>query len=109
MRYFEPLKEKLSKSGVLQIDENDKILCMEEKPKEPKSNWCCPPFYFYVSEDAKRIKQGIECGCGTDAPGSYVAWLSTQTTVYAMEMPGRRYDIGNLESYQEVQKNYKGI
>ena len=109
MRYYEPEKERLSKSGVLQVDENDKILCMEEKPEEPKSNWCCPPFYFYVREDANRIKQGIESGCGTDAPGSYVSWLSKQTSVYAMEMPGHRYDIGNLESYQAVQKNYKGI
>jgi len=26
-----------------------------------------------------------------------------------MEMPGRRYDIGNLESYEKVQKEYKGL
>jgi hypothetical protein len=24
-------------------------------------------------------------------------------------MPGKRYDIGNLESYEKVQKEYKGI
>ena len=29
--------------------------------------------------------------------------------VYSMEMPGSRYDIGNLESYEAVQKNYRGI
>jgi hypothetical protein len=29
--------------------------------------------------------------------------------VYAMEMPGSRYDIGNLESYEKVKKEYKGI
>ena len=43
------------------------------------------------------------------APGSYIAWLCTQTKVYAMEMPGSRYDIGNLESYEQVQKQYKGV
>jgi hypothetical protein len=26
-----------------------------------------------------------------------------------MEMPGKRYDIGNLESYEKVCKEYKGI
>jgi len=26
-----------------------------------------------------------------------------------MEMPGKRYDIGNLESYQQVQQEYQGI
>ena len=42
-----------------------------------------------------------------DACGSCIAWLCTQTTVHAMEMPRKRYDIGNLESYESVQKEYK--
>jgi len=109
MRYFEPMEKKLTKCGVVLIDKNDRILDMEEKPAQPKSNWCCPPFYFYTREDAKLIQKGIDSGCGTDAPGSYIAWLCTQTVVHAMEMPGSRYDIGNLESYEKVQKEYRGI
>ncbi len=109
MRYFEPNDKKLSKSGVLEIDENDKILNMEEKPEKPKAHWCCPPFYFYKKQDARCIEKAIADGCGVDAPGSYIAWLCKQTTVHAMEMPGKRYDIGNLESYQAVQQSYKGI
>lgn len=109
MRYYEGVTEKLKKCGVVLIDEKDKILDMAEKPEEPKSNWCCPPFYYYTREDAKLVEKGIASGCGTDAPGSYIAWLCTQTEVHAMEMPGRRYDIGNLESYKQVQEDYKGI
>ena len=109
MRYFEREERKLSKSGVLEIDENDKVLGMEEKPAQPKTHWCCPPFYVYKKQDAKRIEKGIQEGCAVDAPGSYIAWLCKQTAVYAMEMPGKRYDIGNLESYQAVQQAYQGI
>lgn len=109
MRYYEPEAQKLSKCGVVEIDENDRILSMVEKPAQPKSNWCCPPFYFYTAADAELVKVGIEGGCGVDAPGSYSAWLCTQTLVHAMEMPGKRYDIGNLESYEAVQKDYCGI
>ena len=109
MRYYEAEEKCLRKCGVAQIDENDLILSLEEKPAEPKSNWCTPPFYFYTREDAKRVKDGIEQGCGTDAPGSYIAWLCGQTKVHSMEMPGSRYDIGNLESYQQVQATYRGI
>jgi glucose-1-phosphate thymidylyltransferase len=109
MRYFEAVKEKLSRSGVATIDENDKIIDMEEKPAQPKSNWCCPPFYYYTREDARLVKKGIEAGCGVDAPGSYIAWLCKQTTVHAMEMPGTRYDIVNLESYEKAQTDNKGI
>lgn len=109
MRYYEASEQKLRKCGVVQVDENDNILGMEEKPAEPKSHWCCPPFYYYTAEDARLVKKGIESGCGTDAPGSYIAWLCTQTKVHAMEMPGSRYDVGNLESYTKIKNEYKGI
>ena len=108
MRYFEKDMKKLTKCGVLEI-EDDLVVGMEGKPAEPKSNWCCPPFYFYKKEDISDIEGAIKDGCGTDAPGSYVAWLCKKTKVNAMEMPGNRFDIGNLESYEKVKKEYKGI
>ena len=109
MRYYEPAVERLRKCGVVSIDADDVITAMEEKPAEPKSHWCCPPFYFYTREAASWVARAIAGGCGTDAPGSFIAWLSTQTKVHAMEMPGRRFDIGNLESYRQVQRDYRGI
>ncbi len=104
MRYYEPLEEKLRKCGVLQVDSDGLILGMEEKPSEPKSHWACPPFYFYRREDAMRIPEAIASGCGVDAPGSLVAWLSSKAPVHAMEMPGKRFDIGNLKSYEAVKE-----
>lgn len=109
MRYFEPEFKKLLKTGIVTVDENDKILEMTEKSPTPATNWCCPPFYYYIEEDARLVKKGIKEGCGTDAPGSFIAWLCKQTTVHAMEMPGSRYDIGNLQSYEKVKAEYKGI
>lgn len=110
MRYYEAQESKLVKCGVVEIDEADRILSMEEKPAQPKSHWCCPPFYVYAKGDVCRVKEAIEGGeCGTDAPGSFIAWLSQKAAVHAMEMPGSRYDIGNLASYEQVQRDYKGI
>ena len=109
MRYYEPDDKKLLKTGVVTIDSNDKILKMTEKSPNPATHWCCPPFYYYTQQDVQLVQKGIDSGCGTDAPGSYIAWLCTQTTVHAMEMPGSRYDIGNLESYEKVKSEYKGI
>lgn len=109
MRYFEPDEARLYKCGIVETDADDRVLSMEEKPAQPRSHWCCPPFYYYTKADARLVARGIEAGCGTDAPGSYIAWLCTQTSVHAMEMPGSRYDIGNLESYRTVCETYKGI
>lgn len=109
MRYWEESEAKLHKTGVAVVDEQDRIVEMEEKPAEPKSHWCTPPFYIYKASDVGLVKTGIENGCGVDAPGSFIAWLSGQTAVHAYEMPGKRYDIGNLESYEQVQREYHGI
>ena len=109
MRYYEPNGKKLLKSGVVTIDENDQVLQMTEKSPTPATHWCCPPFYYYTEKDAALVEKGIANGCGTDAPGSYISWLCEQTTVHAMEMPGKRYDIGDLASYEKVKAEYIGI
>ena len=44
--------------GIMEIDENERILSVEEKPEKPKSNYCITGLYFYpkgVSEKAKRV------------------------------------------------------
>lgn len=109
MRYHEPDECRLTKCGVVCVDSDDRITFMEEKPAVPKSHWCCPPFYFYTRSDARLVREAIAQGCGTDAPGSFISWLSTHSTVHAMEMPGSRYDIGNIESYMRVCESYNGI
>lgn len=109
MRYYEHNWDRLLKTGVVTVDETDRILRMTEKSPNPETHWACPAFYYYTREDAALVAKGIASGCGTDAPGSYLAWLCTQTPVYAMEMPGERYDIGNLETYEKAQTEYKGI
>ena len=45
--------------GIMDFDENMKILSVEEKPQNPKSNYCITGLYFYpkgVSEKAKTVK-----------------------------------------------------
>ena len=107
MRYYEADEAKLHKTGVAEVDADGLILSMEEKPAQPKSHWCCPPFYYIAKSDVPKVKEAIEAGCGVDAPGSFIAWLSAQTLVHAWEMPGPRYDIGNLASYEQVKKIFK--
>ena len=108
MRYFEENKEKIKKSACVSVDKSDKLILMEEKPSEPKDNWCCPPFYIYSKEVVSMVSEALENGCPYDAPGSYIAYLYKKVAVYAMEMPGHRYDIGTLDSYEYIkEKVYK--
>ena len=109
MCHEERVLEKQQRTAIITKDSNDLITSYEEKPKEPKGIHAVPPFYYYRMDDAKKIPEALKMGCNADAPGSFAAWLSKQTKVHAWEMPGRRYDIGNMESYQQVQREYKGV
>jgi len=72
MRYYEPDAARLRKSGVACVDADDRIVSMEEKPAEPASNWCTPPFYFYRAEDVKKIHV-------SDAVKEYIVAIANAT------------------------------
>ncbi len=109
MRHYEESIEKLKRTGVVQLD-GDKVIEMQEKPQLPKSNWAVPPFYIYCKDDLIKIVNGVDNAvCNTDAPGSFIAWFCKKSDVHAYCMPGKRYDIGNLESYKYIKSNYKGL
>lgn len=109
MCHKETRLEALRKTAVINFDGNGLILDYEEKPLQPKGSYAVPPFYFYKADDLSRIDEALAEGCGCDAPGSFAAWLSAKVPVHAYIMPGKRYDIGDMESYRHIRETYMGI
>lgn len=81
-----------------------KVLSFEEKPEEPKSDVTVPAFYIYKKETLPLFKKYLDEGNNPDAPGHFVPWLINKKTVHAWILPGKRYDIGTLDSYKRVQE-----
>ena len=104
MCHEQPSIERLQRTGVVVLDENNKVLNMEEKPLVPKSHWAVPPFYIYLKKDLKLVRHSVENGCGKDAPGNLAHYMVDNTDMHAWPMNGGRFDIGSLDSYEEAKK-----
>ena len=102
MCHEQPSIEKLQRTGVIVLDDNDKVLNMEEKPQQPKSHWAVPPFYIYLKKDLDKVRHSVENGCGKDAPGNLAHYMVEQVEIHAWKMTAGRFDIGSLDTYKEA-------
>ncbi len=99
--------ERIKRTGVVEIDENGLVVGFQEKPAEPRSNLGVPPFYLYKKETLPLISQFLDEGNKGDAPGHFIPWLLRKKEVKAFRFEGQRYDIGTLESYEEVKRIFE--
>ena len=109
MCHEQPSIERLQRTGVVVLDEKNRVLNMEEKPVVPKSHWAVPPFYIYLKKDMELVKSSVENGCGKDAPGNLAHYMVDRTEVHAWPMSAGRFDIGSLDSYEEAKKIFGGV
>lgn len=106
MYHEQPSIEKLQRTGVIVIDDNNRVLEMAEKPQVPKTHHAVPPFYIYQKKDFDLIRHALENGCGNDAPGNLAHYLAEHTVMHAWPMTGGRFDIGSLDTYYEACEKY---
>ncbi len=99
--------EALKSLGVAEMDENGKIIGLEEKPQEPKSNKAAFATYMYTKDTVKLFRQYIDEGNKPDAPGNFLHWLHTRKPVYGWIMTGECYDVGTLAALEEVREIFK--
>jgi len=99
--------ERLRRSGVINVDEQWRVISFEEKPENPESNLAVPPFYIYKKDTLPLINEYLKEGNNPDAPGNFIPWLIKKKDVYAFKFEGERYDIGTPESYEAVIRLYE--
>ena len=99
-------EEALKQFGIALLDENSKVIDIEEKPQNPKSSNVVFATYIYQKSTLPLFEEYIAAGNKPDAPGYFVEWLYKRKDVYAYRFQGECYDIGTPESYREVCQLY---
>ena len=89
--------------GIALLDSDGRVIDMEEKPREPKSDCGVFATYMYKRETIPLIKQYLAEGNKLDAPGFFVSWLYKRKPVYAYVMNGKCYDIGTPEALEQAE------
>ena len=98
--------ENLKRLGVVETDENMKIVGFEEKPEQPKGKYAATAVYLYPRSVVPVFKQYIDEGNKPDAPGNFVAYLYKRLPVYGYAFEGEWFDVGTHEALAQVNELY---
>jgi glucose-1-phosphate thymidylyltransferase len=88
--------------GVAELDADDRVVGLEEKPAEPRGDLAATAAYLYRPEDAALIGPYLDEGNPPDAPGNFVVWLYARAPVYGFRFEGGWMDIGDPEQLLEA-------
>lgn len=94
-----------SRFGVAELDANGKIMELEEKPENPKSDLAIVGMYVFEPEIFKTIEQ-IEPGKNGEYQITDAMRLQIEQgkDLYALEHEGEWFDIGTKDSYIQANK-----
>ena len=95
-------RELLTQYGVVELDEHDRVVGLEEKPAEPKSDLAATASYLYLPDHLALLPRYLEEGNPPDAPGNFMVWLHTREPVYGYRAEGEWHDIGDLSQLLEA-------
>jgi len=94
--------ELAKKYGIVDVDEDDRVVGFVEKPEDPPTTLCATATYFYDLEHVRLISTYLAEGNPSDQPGNFIAWLHTRAPVYAYRFQGEWYDIGDRDQLLEA-------
>ncbi len=103
------------KYGILELDENNKVINFLEKPRSTTSRFACPCFYFFHKNSLELLQEFLEESKNNpdhtiedrDATGKFLAWvINNQRFKFFAEKIQGRIDVGGLQSYKDAKKYF---
>lgn len=108
VRDLKKIEEVREKFGVVELDDNSKVIGFQEKPKEPKTTLAATACYIFTKEDVKEIELYLDADNPPDNAGDFIKWLANHKSVYAFVFTENWFDIGSFENLGKAREEFNG-
>lgn len=104
--YALPERALACRYGALSVDEQDRVLQLEEKPPRPRSGLVSMAVYFFPYPALDWVLQYVGSDQSAESLGAFIQWLIGHHPVFAYRFSGSWFDIGDQESYTKAQEQF---
>jgi len=93
--------------GVAQLDGEDRVIDLEEKPEHPKSDLISTATYVFGRDHVRLVARYLAEGNPPDPPGRFLVWLAEREPVYGYRFAGEWFDIGDPAQLLDADNRYR--
>lgn len=90
-------------SEVTLAPDGRRVASFREKPADPRSDLSAIAAYLFPGDLPVRVRAYLQAGGNPDAPGHFLAWLASCTTMEATPLDGAWIDIGSPEDLAKAE------
>jgi glucose-1-phosphate thymidylyltransferase len=92
----------LRQYSVIEVDENDRVVSLVEKPEDPRGTLAGVAIYLLRRGHVPLVRGYLDEGNVPDQPGRLFVWLYPRVAVYAYRFEGDWLDIGDRDQLLEA-------
>lgn len=93
--------------GVVELDADDRVIGLEEKPEHPRSDLVSTATYLFSREHLALLDRYLAEGNAPDPPGRFLVWLYEREPVYGFRFAEEWLDIGDPGQLLEADNLYR--
>jgi glucose-1-phosphate thymidylyltransferase len=101
--------ELVKKYSSIDVDANDRVTHLVEKPERPTSTLVGTASYIYHRDHVPLIRRYLDEGNAPDQPGRFLVWLAPRAPVYGYRATGDWRDIGDAAQLLEADNHLRAL
>ena len=93
--------------GVVELDQDDRVIALEEKPERPRGDHVSTATYIFAQTHLTLLERYLDEGNPPDPPGRFLMWLCEREPVYGYRFAEEWLDIGDPDQLLAADNLYR--